>query len=140
MDDFELTFETGKDLIKQIEKEIYQFNFSQIGKYKYEPLSICARDKNNKIIGSLIGTIGLNWLYIDMLWVAKKFRGSGLGTKIINKAESEAKKKSCIGIYLYTYSFQSPKFYEKLGFVKVGELTDFPFGHQKYFMKKQLSN
>ena len=77
MNDYELTFETDQKLIEQIEKEIYQFNFSKIGEYKYEPLSINVRDQDQKIIGSLAGSTGLNWLYIDILWITKELRGSG---------------------------------------------------------------
>jgi len=139
MNDIELTFETDRRLIEQIEKEIFRFNFSRIGTYGYEPLSVTARDQNHNVIGSLIGTVGLNWLYIDILWVTEELRGTGLGTRLVKTAETEAKRRSCVGIYLYTYSFQNPQFYEKLGFVKFAALPDFPLGHEKYFMKKQFA-
>ena len=39
-------------------------------------------------------------------------------------AEETAIKQNCHGAYLYTYSFQSPKFYEKFGYEVSGKLKD----------------
>ena len=53
-------------------------------------------------------------------------------------AELEAINRGCHDVYLYTYSFQEPTFYKKLGYQVFGQLDNFPNGHSKLFMKKVL--
>lgn len=52
--------------------------------------------------------------------------------------EKEAKKRNCRFISLDTFSFQAPKFYEKLGFEQVGQETDFPKGFDKFYYRKKV--
>ena len=42
-------------------------------------------------------------------------------------------------VYLSTYSFEAPRFYEKLGYEIFGRLEDFPPGHTKFYMRKSLA-
>ncbi|MDR8726188.1 hypothetical protein FEQ05_01456 [Burkholderia pseudomultivorans] len=37
-----------------------------------------------------------------------------------------------------TFQFQARPFYEKLGYVRFGELADYPLGHARIFLKKIL--
>ena len=90
------------------------------------------------IIGGLIGLTDWNWLYIDRLWVDIKHRGKGLGTKILETAEKEARLRGCIGIYLNTHDFLNVEFYKRKGFKIRGELKDFPEGHYRYLFAKVL--
>ena len=53
-------------------------------------------------------------------------------------AEAEARQRGAQNAYLDTFSFQAPDFYKKLGYQVFGELPDFPTGHQRYFLKKEL--
>jgi hypothetical protein len=53
-------------------------------------------------------------------------------------AEAEARQRGAQHAYLDTFSFQAPGFYKKHGYQVFGELQDFPPGHQRYFLTKQL--
>jgi len=53
-------------------------------------------------------------------------------------AEVEARKRGARYAYLDTFDFQAPEFYKKYGYEVFGVLEDFPSGHTRYFMKKQL--
>ncbi|MEH2166604.1 MAG: hypothetical protein V7K41_08010 [Nostoc sp.] len=53
-------------------------------------------------------------------------------------AEQEAVNRGCLNVYVFTYSFQAPEFYQHLGYEVFGELADFPPGHRRYFLKKNL--
>lgn len=124
--------------IKFLDQKIFENSFSKVGHYRYEPLACLIRDANKNTLGGVHGHTGLGWLYIDVLWVAEEIRRKGFGTQLVKTAEVEAGKRGCHGAYLYTYSFQQPKFYEKLGYEVFGELDNFPCGHVKYFMKKSF--
>lgn len=128
--------------IEFIEDRLAEFNFSQIGNYEYKPLVIFLKDSQTSspenIVGGLYGFIGLGWLNVSTLWVAENLRGQGYGKAILTTAEREAIRQKCEYAYLFTFSFQSPKFYQKLGYKIFGVLDNFPLGHQRLFLKKQL--
>ncbi len=140
MDDFKINYEINPDLkdIQFLDGKIFENSFLKIGEYSYQNLAFFIREKTNKIVAGLHGHTGLGWLYINVFWVEQKFRSKGLGRQLLEAAESEATIRGCHGVYLYTYSFQKPIFYENLGYQIFGQLDNFPDGHSKYFMKKQL--
>ncbi len=124
--------------IEFLDQKLFENSFSKIGRYRYEPLVLILRDDNHNAAGGLHGQTGLGWLYVEVLWVNEERRGEGYGTRLVKAAEVEAENRGCHSAYLYTYSFQQPEFYKKLGYEVFGELADFPNGHMKYFMKKSL--
>jgi ribosomal protein S18 acetylase RimI-like enzyme len=101
-----------------------------------KPIQIIARNEKNEIIGGLYGRSIWGTLEIKTFVVKTEYRNEGIGQKLINEAEVEAKKRNCRFISLDTFSFQAPKFYEKLGFKKIGTETDFPKGFEKYYYRK----
>jgi len=80
-----------------------------------------------------------SWLYVTMIFVPEALRGQGFGLKLLAAAETFARGQESIGIWLDTYSFQAPGFYERAGFEKFGELPNFPPGHSRIFYRKLLS-
>jgi ribosomal protein S18 acetylase RimI-like enzyme len=136
-----IVFET-----KPSEKEIdflarksFNYNRSKVVNYAYGNFLIKAINSLDTIIAGIHGQIGCGWLYIASLWVSENHRGNGIGGKLLCLSEKEAIERNCHGAYLYTYSFQSPRFYEKFGYGIFGELEKFCGGHTKYFMKKKLA-
>ena len=63
-------------------------------------------------------------------------RGEGLGARLMNQAEDQAKLRGCRGAQVDTVSFQAPGFYEKLGFRIIGTVEGFPTGHDRHFLVK----
>ena len=113
------------------------FNAEQIGDYAYTDFQLYAR-RGDRVVGGMFGHSGMGWLYIDYLWLDGQERGQGLGAQLLQAAETEARKRGCVGVFLYTYSFQAPDFYQKQGFQIMGVLEDCPPGHQRYYLKKTL--
>ena len=54
------------------------------------------------------------------------------------QAEAEAARRGCIGAWLDTFSFQARPFYQRHGYVVLGEIKDYPPPHSRFFMVKQF--
>ena len=131
-------FEPSEKDLTFLEQKLLNFNCSKVENYSYENLLIKALGKDDSIIAGIHVQIGGGWLYVAGLWVDENHRGRGVGKKLLSLAEKTASEKKCLGIYLYTYSFQNPRFYEKSGYSIFGKLEEFCVEHTKYFMKKRL--
>ncbi|ACJ30824.1 GCN5-like N-acetyltransferase [Shewanella piezotolerans WP3] len=102
-----------------------------------KPLSVVARDDAGNIIGGVTGrSIYKNFL-IEVVWVDKAARGTGLGRQLMEQAEEQAKQRGCLVAQLDTLSFQAPQFYQKLGFEVVGTVPEFAGSPARYFMLKK---
>jgi predicted N-acetyltransferase YhbS len=93
---------------------------------------------SNEVIGGLYGKISYRWLLIDLVSVPESMRGQGIGERLMRMAEEVAQKKNCTGIWLETFSFQAPGFYQKLGYTEFGRLADYPPGHTRFYFQKSL--
>ena len=122
---------------REVIKGLLAFNKSAVGKNDYKALTITLRN-GKAIIGGLVGSSWMGWLYIDLLWITEKYRGKGHGTALMKKAETEARKRGVKHIYLNSFSFQAPEFYKKLGYKVFGRLKNFPAGHTRYWLAKAL--
>lgn len=121
-----------------ISEKINEYNFERVPHYNHQVLNVIAREQNI-IIGGLIGDTAWNWLYISLFWVDERQRSLGLGTRILEMAEKLAAQRGCRRANLETHDFQSLAFYQKRGYVIFGQLEDFPEGHTKYYLWKNLT-
>ena len=121
-----------------IGQAINEYNRQQTGGYQSQSLCFVLHSSDQEIVGGVIGSTYWDWLYIDLLWVKDELRGGGYGHRLLAAAEQEARQRGCRNAYLDTFSFQAPDFYKQHGYQVFGELEDFPTGHQRYFLTKQL--
>lgn len=117
---------------------IHNYNIQQAGDSGHKDLCVVLRAPDQKIVGGSIGATHCEWLHIDLLFVKEELRGRGYGHRLLEIAEEEARKRGAKNVYLDTFSFQAPAFYQKHDYHVFGELKDFPPGHQRYFFTKQL--
>ncbi|MDH4581846.1 GNAT family N-acetyltransferase [Pseudomonas sp. BN415] len=135
----ELTVNPGEDQRAAILKPLRAYNVSQAGDPKREAIALLVRDEHtNEIIGGLYGEIFYRWLFIELLAIPEQARGQGTGSRLMNMAEDVAREKGCVGIWLDTFDFQAPEFYQKHGFTEFGHLDDFPPEHKRFFFQKRL--
>ncbi|MCL1092439.1 GNAT family N-acetyltransferase [Shewanella kaireitica] len=114
-----------------------QHRNENMGDEDTQPLSVVARDDAGNIIGGVTGrSIYKNFL-IEVVWVDKAARGTGLGRQLMQQAEEQAKQRGCLAAQLDTLSFQAPQFYQKLGFEVVGTVPEFAGSPARYFMLKK---
>lgn len=90
------------------------------------------------LLGGLWGRTSWDWLLIELLYVSEEWRGVGWGKRLVGAAEEEAIRRSCRSAWVDSYSFQAPGFYQHLGYSIFAQLADYPAGHQRIFLKKNL--
>jgi len=139
--DYFLTVEEAPETkdIEALEKGLNQFNFAITNNDNEQKLAILLRDNNKQVVGGLFGWTYYNWLEVKYLWIKDELRGKGYGSKLVLAAEKEAMLRGCDSAFLDTFSFQAPNFYHKLGYSIFGVLENFPSQHQRYFLKKSLT-
>jgi GNAT superfamily N-acetyltransferase len=100
---------------------------------------MAVRDAGGRFVGGLQGVTTWGWLYVIIVWVDEAHRGRGVGTRLMDWAEGEARKRGCENACLSSYSFQAPEFYRRRGYAVFGQLEDYPAGHTMYFLRKRLA-
>lgn len=135
----EVSANPGEDERSAILKPLRAYNLAQAGDPKPEKIALLVRDEDSKeVIGGLYGEIFYRWLFIELLAIPEQTRGQGTGSRLMDMAEALAREKGCVGIWLDTFDFQAPAFYQKHGFSEFGHLDDFPPGRTRFFLQKRL--
>ncbi|MCJ7703808.1 MAG: GNAT family N-acetyltransferase [Anaerolineales bacterium] len=117
---------------------IHNYNIQQVGDGEEQNLCFVLQGPDQEIVGGVIGATHWGWFYINLMWIKEEFRGRGYGHRLLTLAEDEARQRGAKDAYLDTFSFQAPDFYKQHGYQVFGELQDFPPGHQRYYLTKQL--
>lgn len=94
--------------------------------------------EDGKLLGGLSGKAHLGWLYVRMLATAPDARGGGVGAKLMQRGEEVAREMGLAGVYLDTYDFQAPGFYEKIGYTEMGRLPAAGGHPQRIWFRKLL--
>jgi len=112
----------------------------RIGDIPFGPsVRIFLRNPRDRVVGGITGELFGGWLYTSLLWVEDSLRHQGYGTRLLDMLEKEAIQRGCRYAHVDTFSFEARPFYEKQGYTLFGALEDYPEGHCKYFLKKQLT-
>ena len=133
-----LTDIADEEVRKAIVAPLVEYNSSQAGPSQNRPIVILVRDSENAVVGGLWGHTGYEWLFTQLLVVPTSLRGQGVGTQVMQLAESEAIDRGCHNAWLDTFEFQARGFYERMGYECFGELPSYPRGYSRFFMKKRL--
>lgn len=114
------------------------FNAAKVGASGKTELSFHLKNDAGELIGGANGFTHWNYFFLAHLWVSEKHRGERVGEKIMAGIETEALARGCDHLWLDTFSFQAPGFYEKLGYTRFGRLENYPTGYERYFYSKKL--
>jgi len=126
------------DDVQYLEDRIYEFNSNATGIGDGELLAFFVR-AGDRIVAGICGNTWGGSCELRQFWVEESQRNRGLGTKLFQAAEQEARWRGCTQIVLMTFSFQAPGFYERHGFEVVAALDDHPRGHRNVLMRKHLA-
>lgn len=126
------------DWLDTIRQGLYQHNREQVGTRHLVELALVAQDADGDVIGGILGESIWGWMLVSTLWVAPGQRKNGLGSALLAEAEKIARLRGCGHITLETFTFQALAFYQKRGYEIYGRLDDFPPGHTRFSLRKQL--
>ena len=129
---------TVSQKVQEIGGLIRSYNCSKREAAESEPLNIYVEDDSGELMAGLVGETFGNWLEIEYLFVKEDIRGQGIGSQLLQQAESEAKKRNCRFAFVNTYQFQAPAFYQKYGYKEVFTLKDYPYTGQRHYYQKDL--
>ena len=117
---------------------IRAYNRSKREEAESEPLNFYVEDEKGNLMAGLVAETFGNWLEIEYLFVREELRGQGIGSKLLQQAESEAKNRNCRFAFVNTYQFQAPDFYLSHGYKEVFIFEDYPYTGQRYYYQKDL--
>ncbi|HEV2185781.1 MAG TPA: GNAT family N-acetyltransferase [Stellaceae bacterium] len=116
------------------------YNRETFGRVDTSTLDILVHDeKTGEIVGGLLGRSSLGLFFLDLFYLPKSLRRGGLGSRIMARAEDEARRRGCTAAFVYTVTFQAPEFYEKHGYRRFGEIACPPDGATRIFLSKALA-
>jgi ribosomal protein S18 acetylase RimI-like enzyme len=130
--------EPDRAVVDQLRDEITEFNFAATGIRDGRELFAAVHDARGALVGGVYGWTwgGTGW--IEYLWVREDARHAGLGSRLLDAAADEARRRGCRQLALSTHSFQAPDFYRRHGFEVVGEIADYPATHSSLAMRRRL--
>ncbi|WP_329742240.1 GNAT family N-acetyltransferase [Dyella sp. A6] len=137
--DLELTATPPSDAVARIGERLDDFNIEVTGITDRLPLAVLVRARRDgPVLGGLSGRTSLGLLFIDLFYLPPDLRGAGLGRRVLQMAEDEARRRGCRNAVLYTISFQAPDFYQRLGWTVFGRVPCDPPGTSRIFLSKSL--
>jgi ribosomal protein S18 acetylase RimI-like enzyme len=137
---YEIVFTTdASENSKVVHDGITEHQEKLFGEVAQGGLYFFVHDDGGRTVAGVIGYWSSSgWLYVDALWVDEQLREQGFGTRLMNSIEDAAVERGCRYCYLNTMTYQAPDFYHKLGYEEFARLEDFPPGHSRLFLRKDL--
>ncbi len=121
-------------------KALYAYNVAATGVEDRRPIGCVATDPDTgEIVGGLWGRTEIGLLFLDMFFLPESVRGSGIGRRLLEKVESEARRRGCRRAVVETSSFQAPGFYLRHGYREFGRVAFAVADHARVFLSKEFA-
>jgi GNAT superfamily N-acetyltransferase len=122
-----------------LSKGLADYNAQQSRLRDWKPLAVMVHDpETGDAAGGLLGRISMGLFFLDLFYLPEHLRGSGMGSRALNMAEEEARRRGCKAATLVTVNFQAPDFYARHGWEEFGRISSAP-GVERIFMRKTLA-
>jgi GNAT superfamily N-acetyltransferase len=79
-------------------------------------LTVQLLDGSGELAGGMSGWTWGVAAGIGMTWVREASRGHGLGAWLLAEFETEARSRGCTHVFVTSFTFQAPAFYERQGY------------------------
>lgn len=134
----ETTSEASADDLNIVLNGLTAYNASDVGPADRLVLVVLIRDARDKVIGGMFGYTSWGWLFTQALFVPEELRGQGMAARLLQQAETEARRRGCKGAWIDTFNPQALKAYQHQGYEIFGELPAFVGERTRSFLKKAL--
>lgn len=128
---------SGEDL-DVVLKNLTAYNELDVGPPDRMPLAVFIRDEQDRVIGGLSGYTSWGWLFTQLLFIPETLRGQGMAARLLEQAETEARRRGCRGAWIDTFNPRALKAYQRQGYETFGELPAFVGERTRTFLKKTL--
>ena len=135
---FRITDDGNERDINDIHGMLKEYNLSRREASANVPIGVFFEDETGRMLAGLTGETFGNWLCIKFLFVSEQLRGQGIGSELLETAESEAMQRGCRYAFVDTFSFQAPAFYKKHGYREVFTLEEYPYTEKRHYYTKEL--
>ena len=125
------------DDVERVMRPLIAWNLTVAPPEDHRKLVVLASE-GDEMVGGAVGHTHWHWLFVSHLWVADQHRGEGLGSRLMGAIEAASVERGARHAHLDTYDFQALPFYERLGDVQFGVLSDYPPGHSRHFLQRAL--
>lgn len=95
-------------------------------------------ESKDELIGVAVVQIFWGQLHIKYIFVDEKYRGQGIGSKLMEIVLDFAKKQACKFVHVETMNYQAPEFYKKFDFTLELIRSGFNHDNSMYYFRKQL--
>lgn len=137
--DIEITTDPSQGDIDEIRNGLRAHNSPYLANIFHTEVACFTYKESGMKSGGLSGEIWGNWLMIKYLWVDNEYKGQGIGSLLLKKAEAFAIQKGCHSCLLDTFSFQAKPFYERNGYKVEMMLSNYPTSTERYYLTKKLT-
>ncbi len=135
---FRITDDGDERNSNEIHALLKEYNLSHREASQNVPIGVFLEDESGKKAAGLTGETFGNWLCIRFLFVSEPLRGQGIGSRLLESAEREARRRGCKYVFVDTFSFQAPAFYEKHGYREVFTLEEYPYTGKRHYYTKSI--
>lgn len=105
----------------------------------YEEIAVLARGASGAPVAGAIGVLDNGSFTLVHIWTREEARGQGLGRRLARELEDAARAARCRHATAYPMDWQSPGFFERLGYAALFRVDDYTAGHGRTWMRKDLS-
>ena len=126
-------------LDERLSRELDVVNAAAIAGPGAVELTVRCTNDDGQLLGGVSGWTWQEAAGIAMTWVAESHRGSGLGSRLLAAFEEEAADRGARRIFVTSFTFQAPGFYESHGFREIFRWDGVPVaGHADVHLRKDL--
>ncbi|GAA0683182.1 GNAT family N-acetyltransferase [Kitasatospora atroaurantiaca] len=131
--------ERDTELSDRLTEELVAFNTAATGAADRGTFSVKVTDEAGELVGGLTAWTWGGLCGIELLWVRDESRKDGWGSRILQAAEAEARRRGCDRVAVSSFTFQAPGFYQRHGYAETGRTQGIPGGHADVHLFKSLA-
>ena len=120
--------------------QLRMHNSYTTGRHDGRGLGFAIRNEVGQMIGVAAGFTWSGTCEVKQMWIDEAYRGRGYGRALLSAVIEEACNRGARRIWVASYDFQAPGFYEKAGFKRMAEFKGWPEGYSNVVLCKTLSH